>query len=75
MKNYLKQLIGNITDTDNLELGNEEAFREIVEWDYNTKEPLFYQTIQALCMKQVDIDELRCAETINQIEELINEYK
>ena len=72
---YIKKDIADITDTYNLELGNDEAFREIVEWNMNIHEPLFYQIIQSYCINQLDIDEVRCAETLNQIEELINVYK
>ena len=71
----IKQTIAGITDTDDLELGNDEAFREIVEWNMCVHEPLFYQIIQSHCINQLSVDAVKQAETLNQIEELINEYK
>jgi len=77
MKKYLKQLVSNIVDDEQVayDLGDEEAFREIVDWDYNIKEPLFVTSLQALCSKDLDSDEVRYAETVNQLEELVNEYR
>ena len=75
MTNFIKQLIENISEDDNArELGNEEAFREIVSWSI-AKEFKFYESLNKLVENELDRDELVHAETISLVAELVKHYK
>ena len=75
MKKFIKQIIGNVSNSkENADkLGDEESFRDIVLWD-SFIEKHFLESLQALVKNPLDPDELKFAETINQVEELLNEY-
>ena len=69
MKQFLKQLIGNVSSGSTQlsdRIGDEEAFREIVDWN-DFKEDIFLYSVNALISKKMSKDELKKCETVNQL--------